>query len=102
MNILICPSHNFVMPCGIMLESFFTNNESENIQVYAIIDKDVTEDDKKDLDDIACKHHVNRIVYKTFTEEIFSIFPNLGKTHLNRATYIFGKLTLMGLLLQVL
>ena len=39
------------------------------------------------MDDIACKHHVNRIVYKTFTEEIFSIFPNLEKTHLNRATY---------------
>ena len=75
MNILICPSHNYIMPYGIMLESLFTNNEGEDIQVYSINDEDVTEDDIKDLDDIAKKHHTQKIIYRTFTEDIFNIFP---------------------------
>lgn len=70
-----------------MLESLFTNNEGEDIQIYAIIDEDVTEDDKKGLDDIACKHHVKQIVFKTFTEDVFNIFPKIENTHVNKATY---------------
>lgn len=87
MNILICPSHNYIMPYGIMLESLFTNNEGEDIQVYSINDEDVTEDDIKDLDDIAKKHHTQKIIYRTFTEDIFNIFPNLGMNHVNRTSY---------------
>ncbi len=46
MNILITPSHNYVMPYGIMLESLFANNESEDIYIYAIIDDDKQKETK--------------------------------------------------------
>lgn len=70
-----------------MLESLFTNNESEDILVYAIIDEDVTEADKKALNDIARKHQIKALLYKTFTEINFNIFPNLENAHVSRTTY---------------
>lgn len=87
MNILICPSHNYIMPYGIMLESLYANNKSEDIHVYAIIDEDVTEDDKMALEDVVKKHHAKQIFYKFFTEEVFNTFPNLESTHINKTAY---------------
>ena len=75
------------MPSGIMLESLFTSNEDEVIQVYAIIDEDVTEDDKKVLNDIAQKHHANQIIYRSFSNSVLNVYPNIEKAHVNRAAY---------------
>jgi len=75
MNILITPSHNYVMPYGIMLESLFANNESEDIYIYAIIDDDITEEDKNNLDGIANKHHAKPIIYTTFPQDLLKKNP---------------------------
>lgn len=61
------------MPYGIMLESLFTNNGGEDIRIYAIIDEDVTVEDKNAIDDIVRKY--NAIINYVF-------FPNNDNTHL--------------------
>lgn len=87
MNVLICLSHNYVMPSGIMLESLFTNNESEVVQIYAIVDEDVTEEDKRTLNDIVQKHHSNRVIFSVFTDSVFNVFPKIEHARVNRTTY---------------
>ena len=89
MNILICPAHNYVMPYGIMLESLFTNNESNGIQIYAIVNDDVTESDKRTLDDIALKHHSGPIRYHVISESLCDTFPSLSGSlsHISISTY---------------
>ena len=86
MNILICPSHNYIMPYGIMLESLFTNNKGENIQIYAIIDEDVTEDDKIKLDNIIRKYHA-LIDYVLFPHNDNIHLPDMSRDRLTRAAF---------------
>lgn len=86
MNILICPSHNYIMPYGIMLESLFTNNEGESIHVYAIIDEDVTEDDKIQLDNIVQKYHAV-IDFGNFLKNDNIQLPNMSYDRLTMAAF---------------
>lgn len=86
MNILICPSHNYIMPYGIMLESLFTNNGGEDIRIHAIIDEDVTVEDKNAIDDIVRKHNA-AINYVFFPESGGPLLPDMSRDRLTRAAF---------------
>lgn len=86
MNILICPSHNYIMPYGIMLESLFANNGGEDIHIYAIIDEDVIVDDKIIIDDIVRKYNA-MIDYVFFPNSDNIQLPDMSCDRLTRATF---------------
>lgn len=70
-----------------MLESLFANNENEDIQIFAIIDDDITQEDKSNLDNIAYKHHSKHIVYTTFPQELLKVFPGTEHSRVTKAVY---------------
>ena len=87
MNILISPAHNYIMPYGIMLTSLYEHNSNQLINVYAIVDEDVTEEDKQSLNNVANTYRQPNLYYILFPLEKFNCFPGLYYSHLNRAAY---------------
>lgn len=52
MNVVISLDHNFVMPCGVMLQSLCSNNKDVAVHCFALTDDSFTLNDKKVLEDI--------------------------------------------------
>lgn len=86
LNVLICPAHNYVMPYGVMLQSLFESN-LEAVTIYAIVDDDVTHEDKESLNEIAGKFGNKRIVYCSFTNNNIDKYPGLAGSHLTKSAY---------------
>ncbi len=87
MEILVGIQHNFIMPCGIMLKSLLINNESDEINCHAIINKDVTEDDKKSLEKIFENDKKHQIYFYVFKSISIENYPGLIGTHFGESTY---------------
>ncbi len=64
--------HNYVRHCAVTLVSLFENNKEENIAVH-IIARDLTDNDKKILDELCRKYH-NTIHYYAPDEEMLKGF----------------------------
>ena len=91
MNILICFSQNFMIPIGVMLESLYVAHKDEDLNIYAIIDEDITTEDKKALDYLVQKHNGLKIHYYNyrFDYKLIDSIPSIGTTGIGRATYYF-------------
>ncbi len=62
MEILVGFEHNYVMPYGVMLQSLVQNNKNITIQIHAIINESVTEEDKNSLKSIVTQYNKNNSV----------------------------------------
>lgn len=86
MEILVCPDHNYVMPCGIMLKSLFCNNTKESINVHAIIDNNVTRSDRDSLKEIVEESN-GVISFYDIDPENISNYPGLRDNYISRSAY---------------
>lgn len=59
MNVAICLDHNFLMPCGVTLQSLCTSNCDEKICVYVITDETFTDEDERIFRDIVTGHSLS-------------------------------------------
>ncbi|MBR5276043.1 MAG: glycosyltransferase family 8 protein [Bacteroidaceae bacterium] len=73
MNIVCCTDHNYVMPTGVMMCSVCENNHDCEVFFHVICNDDVTEEDKRDLTDIAHQYN-NRICFHSVNIEVPSCF----------------------------
>lgn len=73
------------MPCGVMLKSLIINNSDTEIHCHAIINKDVTEDDKASLMQIVGNE--NTMNFYPFKKELLDYYPGLRGTHYGEAIY---------------
>lgn len=86
LNVLICPDHNYVMPGCVMLKSLFVNNIFDHINIYAIIDSDVTDADKNELATITKDYSASISFFYIDSKEIEN-YPGLGIIHLTKSAY---------------
>lgn len=74
--------HKYIMQYGVMIHSVCRNNEGLAVRFHVIIDESVTEEDKKDLKDVAGGNDV--LFYKVDSKD-FSSMPLYA--HMTSATY---------------
>ena len=89
MDIVTSTDKNFVMPLGVMLQSLVINNPEENVKVYVIVDRSVTDIDKQNLSMIVRQRKGNDIVFYMIDGDQLKDFPELGKVnpHVSKAYY---------------
>ena len=87
-DIAACSDRNFVMPTGVMMQSVCVNNPDVDIVFHIIVDGDVTDDDKCDLEDVTAPYSGKSVVFYRASEFIKNIdFPALENSPLTEATY---------------
>ena len=87
MDILVVFDHNYVAPTGVMLKSLVVNNASQILNVHAIIDEDVSEEDKESLREIVEGSEERRITFFNYKKEEIREFPGVKGTHFSKAAY---------------
>lgn len=87
MNVLVCFQHNFVMPCGVMLYSLLANNIHWPLNIYAIVDKDVTESDKNDIITIVSSFEQCVLTFYEISHALAEMFPRARNKRFDRSVY---------------
>lgn len=88
MDIAACTDRHFVMPTGVMMQSVCVNNPEVGIVFHIIVNDDVTDGDKCDLEDVTAPYSEKSVVFYRASEFIKNIdFPALENSPLTEATY---------------
>lgn len=85
MNILACADTNYIMPCGVLLQSCLENNPDEKLHFHIIVDESVTVEQREELADIVEKKQ-SVVSFYSFSSSYLSDF-NISGGHLTLATY---------------
>ena len=88
MNIVFCLDHNFVMPCGVLLQSICVNNCNVHLAFYAITDDSLTDIDRRDLQNIINRRgSKNSIQFVSLKDEQISLFLQFETSRYPRQTF---------------
>lgn len=87
MDIVTCTDRNYIMPTGVMICSVCVNNLESDIVFHIIIDEDVQNENRQDLEQIVGQYQKKSLVFYPITEVLLSHqFPCVNK-RLSRTTY---------------
>lgn len=89
-NIVLCPSDNYTMPCGVTICSVCENNRNTPITFYVLIDSSFTEKHKQQLRDLISKYNQKTIVFIHVKDEKIDLFLQLENSWWTR--HIFYRL----------
>ena len=89
MDIVCCADHNYIMPTGVMFCSVCENNLGSEISFHVICNKDVTEDDKRDLRDLVTGYHhkISFYIVKDEISDCFTVGQKGQNSHITISTY---------------
>lgn len=73
-NVVLCASDNYTMPCGVTICSVCENNKDRDIAFYIITDKYFTEEHKKQLSLLISKYQNKKIDFIIVRDEQVEIF----------------------------
>ena len=87
-NIVCATDDNYAPYCGVMLTSAFENNKDRTIDVYIMIEKPLTAQNRDKLARLA-KAYNHNIYYREVDSSLLDQYPirGIGKTYLSSATY---------------
>jgi lipopolysaccharide biosynthesis glycosyltransferase len=87
-DIAACIDRHFVMPTGVMMQSVCVNNPDVDIMFHIIVNDDITDGDKRDLEDVTAPFCGKSVVFYRASEYIKNIdFPALENSPLTEVTY---------------
>jgi lipopolysaccharide biosynthesis glycosyltransferase len=87
-DIAACTDRQFVMPTGVMMQSVCVNNPDVDIMFHIIVNDDITDGDKRDLEDVTAPFCGKSVVFYRASEYIKNIdFPALENSPLTESTY---------------
>lgn len=87
MDIVACADKNNIMPTGVMICSICVNNQDKEIAFHIIIDKDVSDMDCRELNEVITPFkNKNITIYHISAQILGNLFPNIN-TRIPRAAY---------------
>ena len=87
-DIAACTDRNFVMPTGVMMQSVCVNNPDVDIMFHIIVNDDITDGDKRDLEDVTAPFCGKSVVFYRASEYVKNIdFPALENSPLTESAY---------------
>ena len=88
-DIAACTDRHYVMPTGVMMQSVCVNNPGVDIVFHVVVDEDVTDGDRRALEDVTDPFDGKSVVFYPVSEEIAKTnYPALGNRYsITRATY---------------
>lgn len=88
MEIVVCTDRNYIMPCGVLLQSICQNSNNSQISFNVVIDESVSDHDKDVLRKIATVTPLVKVNFYSIDGHIFDNFPSLGNgIYVTKATY---------------
>jgi lipopolysaccharide biosynthesis glycosyltransferase len=69
MNIVLCADHKFIMPCGVLIYSICINNKDISISFFIISDDSLTEEDKRNIEEVSKKFSENNTIQFLFVTD---------------------------------
>lgn len=87
MDILVVFDHKYVMPTGVMLRSLIFNNTTQALNIHAILDKDVDDNDIKSLNELVTSSGLSNLYYYRYNHGNHQNYPCIKGSHLSEAAY---------------
>ena len=87
MDILVVFDHKYVKPTGVMLRSLIFNNTTQPLNIHAILDKDVDDNDIKSLNELVTSSGVGNFYYYRYNHGNHQTYPCIDGSHLSEAAY---------------